>query len=144
MKGKMKGSYILIIKLPETQTISFGKNKENVFKRGYYAYVGSAMNGIKNRINYHLKKARNKKMHWHIDYLSRKGKIIDIFIKKNLMKEECKIAKSLNENLQGISGFGSTDCSCKSHLFYSKKKEEIIKNTIKTGMEKYHLKLKDI
>ena len=38
----MKGSYILLIKLPEEQTVTIGSLQALHFPGGYYAYVGSA------------------------------------------------------------------------------------------------------
>ena len=42
----MKGSYVLLVGLPEEQTIAVGGLRDVRFLRGYYAYVGSAMGGI--------------------------------------------------------------------------------------------------
>jgi len=42
----MKGSYILLIKLDEDKDIQIGKLGNISFKKGYYAYVGSALNGL--------------------------------------------------------------------------------------------------
>ena len=68
------------------------------------------------RIKRHLR--LNKKIHWHIDYLLKKSKIIDVFYKENDTREECLIAKKLDEKLYSTTGFGCSDCKCKSHLFY--------------------------
>ena len=51
----VKGSCVPLIKFPEEQKISIGSLKTAHFRRGYYAYVGSAMGGINSRLNYHLK-----------------------------------------------------------------------------------------
>jgi len=93
---------------------SLGKIK---FDKGNYVYVGSALNNLEKRINRHLK--TRKKKFWHIDYLleNRNVKIKDIFYKKSAKKEECAIAKKLSRIGEGIKNFGSSDCSCKSHLF---------------------------
>jgi Uri superfamily endonuclease len=58
----VKGSYILLIGLSEKQTITIGSLKTVNFSGGYYAYVGSAMGGIKSRLSHHLK--GSKKPHW--------------------------------------------------------------------------------
>ncbi|ENN96748.1 endonuclease III [Methanocaldococcus villosus KIN24-T80] len=110
-----KGSYILKIKLKKGRLIRFGKN-EKYFKSGYYFYVGSAMNGLKNRIERHLK--NEKKMFWHIDYLLNYGKIEEIYITNNNV--ECETANEFIKAFDYIEGFGCSDCSCKSHLFYMK------------------------
>jgi len=116
----MKGSYILLIKLSKNKTIEYGLNKKNYFKKGYYVYIGSALNGIENRINRHLKS--KKKLHWHIDYLLQHCKILDIFYKESNFREECDIANLFKKKFLSIDNFGSTDCNCNSHLFYGFKK----------------------
>jgi len=117
----MKGSYLLIIKLENDARIPIGKLGELEFNRGFYVYVGSALNGLEQRIQRHLRE--NKKTHWHIDYFLKHATVSDVFYKENEIKEECIIAKKLGEKLSSISGFGCSDCKCKSHLFYWSCKE---------------------
>ena len=117
----MLGSYVLVIKNEEDQKIRIGKLGEIFFKKDFYCYIGSALNGLEQRINRHLRK--NKKMHWHIDYFLNKTKITDVFIKESKNKEECKIANVFNKKLKSIADFGCSDCSCSSHLFYGSNEE---------------------
>jgi Uri superfamily endonuclease len=112
----MKGSYILLIKLENDQVIKIGKLGEISFKKGFYLYIGSALNGLKNRLNRHFK--INKKIHWHIDYLLKSGKIINAYYKESNVKEECDIVNNFENKLRPIQGFGCSDCRCKTHLFY--------------------------
>lgn len=63
----MKGCYCLVIKNDETTKIKIGKLGRLDFKKGYYVYVGSAMNRLESRLKRHL--SNKKKMHWHVDYL---------------------------------------------------------------------------
>jgi len=58
------------MRLNRKQMIKVGALGEKCFDEGYYAYIGSALSGLKGRINHHLK--TGKKLHWHIDYLLRK------------------------------------------------------------------------
>jgi Uri superfamily endonuclease len=116
----MKGCYILVIEIEKDKKIKIGK-REIYFKKGYYAYVGSAMNGIEKRLERHLRKEKRKK--WHIDYLLEKGKIKKIFYKESKFKEECNIARRFN-SFEFIPKFGSSDCRCKSHLFYANSIED--------------------
>lgn len=113
----MKGSYVLIIQLTEPQTIIIGSLTDVYFPAGYYAYVGSALDGVKSRLSHHLN--RNKKPHWHIDYLLQKATITDIIISETKDRTECAIAQALNSQFDSIPGFGSSDCHCHSHLFYA-------------------------
>ena len=78
------------------------------------------------RIQRHLRK--QKKTHWHIDYLLNHVKIVNVFYKQSEVKEECFIAKTLEKELSITPGFGCSDCACKSHLFYGSYKT--IKNAI--------------
>lgn len=117
----MKGSYVLIIENKKDQTIQVGKLGKIFFKKGFYAYVGSALNGLEQRINRHLRV--NKKIHWHIDYLLSKTKVVDIFFIENKIKEECKIADNFKQKLKFIPKFGCSDCNCNSHLFYGSYKD---------------------
>ena len=113
----MKGSYVLLIELPEEQTIATGSLKAIYFPGGYYAYVGSAMGGFKSRLNRHLKS--NKKPHWHIDYLLEKASISEIILCETNDRAECTIAQALSRQFGSIPGFGSSDCKCRSHLFFA-------------------------
>jgi Uri superfamily endonuclease len=110
-----KGSYVLLIELPEEQTITIGSLKAVHFHPGYYAYVGSALGGFKSRLNRHLKE--DKRPHWHIDYLLPKASITDIIINETEDRVECALAQALKSQFDSIPGFGSSDCKCHSHLF---------------------------
>ncbi len=118
-----KGSYILLIELPEEETITIGSLKDVRFHRGHYAYVGSAMGGFKSRLNRHLRV--NKKNRWHIDYLLQKASINNITICQTKDTVECTIAQALSSQFDAIPGFGSSDCKCRSHLFFATEGEQM-------------------
>jgi len=113
----MKGIYCLIIKIKKNINQKIGKLGNVKFSKGNYVYVGSAQNGIKKRVERHLKK--NKKKYWHIDYLltNKNVKIKKILYKKAKKQEECKIANFFKKFAQPINKFGCSDCNCVSHLF---------------------------
>ena len=115
--GAVRGSYILLIKLPEAQMISVGGLKTIYFPRGHYAYVGSAMGGIKGRLSRHLRE--NKKRYWHIDYLLEKSSVDEAIVCETEDRAECKIARVLGTQFDCIPSFGSSDCKCQSHLLFS-------------------------
>ncbi len=112
-----KCSYILLIELPEEQTITIGSLKAIHFHRGHYAYVGSAMGGFKSRLNHHL--SVKKRPRWHIDYLLQKASINNIIICPTKDTIECTIARALSRHFDAIPSFGSSDCKCPSHLFFA-------------------------
>ncbi len=114
-----KGSYIIVLSLDKSQRIQIGKLGQFNFKKGYYAYVGSAFGsgGLKSRIKHHINP--KKSYHWHIDYLNPAVK--EVWVSDHGEKLEHKWAGSLGEIASDkIPGFGCSDCSCESHLFYFK------------------------
>ena len=112
----MKGTYVLLIRLKRDRKIRVGSLGFVGFRKGYYAYVGSGMGSLEKRIERHLKSG--KKKFWHIDYLLAKGSISKVVYFESGRKE-CELAKKIAETSKGISKFGSSDCKCRSHLFYS-------------------------
>ncbi len=117
----MKGSYCLIINVKKDTKIKIGKKLGVInFKKGYYVYVGSAMNSLEARVKRHL--SDNKKKHWHIDYflLNKNTEIEKVYTKESNEKLECKIAEKIIENEDLIANFGCSDCKCRSHLIYFK------------------------
>ncbi len=113
----MKGSYCLILNIKKDFVAKIGALGNMSFKKGKYIYVGSALNNIDARVKRHLR--RDKKLHWHIDYLTINPfvSIEKVFYKPSDKKEECEIARIVSAYGAPIKNFGSTDCSCKSHLF---------------------------
>ena len=111
-----RGSYIIIFFLPEDRSINIGELGRISFKRAWYLYVGSARKYLSKRIQRHQRK--RKKFHWHIDYLAAEAFFYKVLPIRTSADFECEIAKRLRE-IAGwsISGFGSSDCACKSHLF---------------------------
>lgn len=118
-KEQDKGTYILLISLKKNQKIKPGKLPEVDYKRGTYLYVGRARNGLRARLNRHMRS--QKKLFWHIDYLLQKSEISAIWIRQNYFAE-CHTADMIRNFLpvtaQVIHGFGSSDCRCGGHLFY--------------------------
>lgn len=121
----MKGCYCLIVNVEDKTEIKIGKKLGKIkFKKGYYVYVGSAMNSLEARIKRHL--SDEKKLHWHVDYLLKKAKIRDVIYNESKQKIECDLAGFISKKAIGIEGFGCSDCKCESHLYYFKTKKEAI------------------
>jgi len=125
----VKGVYILLIELTADRTIRAGGLGKILFPRGFYAYVGSAMNGLNQRISRHLRK--DKLNHWHIDYLTDKAKIRDVLTLETDKKLECVLARKLARELKSTPGFGASDCKCESHLFFAPEPEELKSKVVK-------------
>jgi Uri superfamily endonuclease len=130
----MKGTYLLVMELHNDTSILVGNRGMIHFQKGYYIYVGSALNGLDQRIQRHLR--NDKKIHWHIDYLLPPAEILTIFYKENTRREECRIARLFARNFRIIPSFGCSDCACISHLF-SGEYEELHKIIVTLGMKPY-------
>ncbi len=119
----MKGIYCLIGKLELDNEVTVGSLGRIDFKKGYYAYVGSAMNNLKKRVMRHFRK--EKVLRWHIDYLIADPSFIPmtaIYKTTENKEEEHKLAGLING--APIPSFGCSDCSCPSHLFFMGKSLE--------------------
>lgn len=118
------GAYVLVLSLARAKRVTVGKLRTIQFAPGFYAYVGSALGagGFK-RVARHLdvSAGRNKTHKWHIDHLSAVAEIIGISEITTDDRIECEMARNLalNPLLTSITGFGSSDCRCCSHLFYA-------------------------
>ena len=119
----MKGSYILLLELNESQWISVGRLGILLFLKGFYAYVGSALNGLESRIARHLQQGR--KRHWHIDYLLDQAISYEVVLVPVERRLECTLAGALEGKLTCIYRFGSSDCRCSGHLFYAAERNEL-------------------
>jgi len=113
-----KGSYFIIIRFDKDRRISVASLGELFFKKGYYIYCGSAQKNLSHRIARHKRKTHKRK-HWHIDYLTPFAGKIEAFAVASYRNLECEMAAAMKKSGgEGIPGFGSSDCTCESHLFY--------------------------
>ena len=116
---KDTGSYLLIIHIKEEKNLQIGSLGILCFHKGYYCYIGSALQHLHHRMKRHLKK--KKPSHWHIDYLTKEGNVVSSFPIYNPVRQECNIALEIKTIADfEMRGFGSSDCSCRSHLYYFK------------------------
>jgi Uri superfamily endonuclease len=106
-------TYQLLISLRRRLRLKVGALGILDFPEGTYAYTGSARRSLASRIARHL--ARDKRLHWHIDYL--------------LVRPEVRVTRVLgfdepecvvNRRTKGVvvAGFGASDCRshCGAHL----------------------------
>ena len=112
------GLYQLVIRLKKSQLIAIGRRGRYLFPAGYYVYTGSGRRGLESRIARHLRK--EKKLRWHIDYLLLFGHVLEVK-RYGADQGECELSRRV-EGLPGsrvvVQGFGSSDCRCRTHLFY--------------------------
>jgi Uri superfamily endonuclease len=125
-----KGAYLLVLWLGSGLELTVGKLGTIPFPSGFYFYIGSAMGpgGFK-RVSRHLSvsaKLRNIQK-WHVDSLLRVSDVVRTIKIATNSKIECRIAQTLLKNpfLTHIRGFGSSDCKCLSHLFYSQSLKDL-------------------
>lgn len=115
-----KGSYCLVFRTPGC-TICVGALGSLLFQAGWYVYIGSALgSGGLHRLGRHisLTRLRDKRPTWHVDYLllSPEFSLVYTVCAISVERYECLLSSELNRNR--IQGFGCSDCSCTSHLFY--------------------------
>jgi sugar fermentation stimulation protein A len=115
-EAKDRGSYLLILYLKRRRIIRIGRLGDVSFRKGFYIYVGSAMANLSKRIDRH--RHIRKQHHWHIDDLRAVAEFHAVLAIRSSARLECEIANAFSEIAEWtIDGFGSTDCSCKTHLF---------------------------
>jgi Uri superfamily endonuclease len=54
----MKGTYVLLIEIKKNCKIKVGRLGEIKFKKGLYAYIGSALNSLEKRIRKNIPKCK--------------------------------------------------------------------------------------
>lgn len=111
----MKAVYLLFLEIDEDKEIDIGALGPIQFQKGEYIYVGSAMNSVEKRLLRHF--SSDKKLHWHIDYLTLKVEPYDYFILPETSEYEQKIASILANLAEPVPEFGASDSSENSHLF---------------------------
>ena len=116
-----KGTYVLILQLKNSAKLQIGKLGRFDFKKGYYAYVGSAFGpgGLAARLKHHLTLSANP--HWHIDYLRKTARVVEVWVGPGPKRHEHTWAEKLSLHKDArcpVKGFGSSDCGCHSHLTY--------------------------
>ena len=128
LQYNQRGTYVLVMQCRRAVKVQIGQLSNMCMEIGWYLYIGSAFGsgGLKARVGRHLRE--QKKKHWHIDYLLEESVIKDVFLSR---EEECDINRDifLLPNAIIISNkFGSSDCSCESHLAYFKDQKSIPNN----------------
>ena len=113
-----KGTYCLVFGISNSLKIATKKGKSFQLKRGIYAYAGSAFGGggLRKRVSRHLRK--NKKKHWHIDFITSAPLfyLLEVWSIEGV-RAECELAGVIAETAEPIPEFGASDCRCQSHLF---------------------------
>lgn len=121
------GTYILILRSEIDASLQIGRWGSLEIQPGNYLYVGSAFGpgGVRARVSRHWRSSRNR--HWHIDYLRQHLTPIWAWYCHSPDQLEHGWAEAL-ARLPGTSpvpGFGCSDCSCSTHLFFTAQKPKL-------------------
>jgi Uri superfamily endonuclease len=113
------GTYLLALQLLRPCCIKVGALGPVSFQPGLYVYLGSARGpgGLAGRLGRHCEGGRSE--HWHLDYLRTSATPILAGWQIGRRHMECTWARRLARaagTSPGISGFGSSDCRCPTHL----------------------------
>src|SRR5262245_37428335 len=87
--GNDPGVYQLYLYLAAAEQISVGRLGVFIFPPGRYVYTGSALSGLEGRLARHRR--REKKRHWHIDYLVEYAVIESITVLRTRERRECAL-----------------------------------------------------
>ncbi len=116
------GSYAIVMFNPYQRKLTIGALGCQSFSPGCYIYVGSAQGpgGLQSRVGRHLDHTAMKPSHWHIDALTSKFEITEVWWVVSRRNVECLWAGWLNEVLcRHAPNFGASDCRCPGHLFFT-------------------------
>ena len=122
------GTYALTYECKTNRSIRIGKLGILDLRRGYYVYVGSAFGpgGVKARIHHHL--GRSPAPHWHLDYLKPHCEPLELWVTYSNNKREQTWVSTLAKSKDGsipLAGFGASDTSAVSHLFFFKTRPRV-------------------
>ena len=117
------GTYALIVSCASNARIQVGRLGAMQLQRGYYVYVGSALGpgGLRARIAHHQK--LSTRPHWHIDHLRPHTRLYFVWLLYDWRRREHEWARAMQKVKDAtipLPGFGASDCSCPSHLYFFK------------------------
>ena len=115
------GTYTLVLHAEAAEHVEVGKRGRLEVTPGFYVYVGSALGpgGLSARISRHW--ATAKRLRWHVDYVREVTTPTEVWYTYDVLRRECAWADVFRQ-MPGASlpltGLGSSDCTCPSHLFF--------------------------
>jgi len=115
-----KGVYALILENPRCE-IRIGALGPREFAAGWHVYIGSAQgSGGLARADRHVRLAlrRDRPPRWHIDYLLLNPHFAPAAVVTAATDRDCECDLARAVDGAHVPGFGCSDCTCPSHLFY--------------------------
>ncbi len=123
MAVQQQGAYLLYFEFPGELWIQRPREQ---WLRSPLVYVGSAMGSqgfqrVMRHLRYHQKaKTSFQAFHWHIDQILHTTVPSRVYLIPSDERLECSIAHILQQHFEiAVPHFGSSDCSCTSHLFHA-------------------------
>jgi len=149
--GSQKGTYALIFQANQEFACKVGKRGNFKGHPGSYVYLGSAFGagGVGARLSHHLKLSSNP--HWHLDYIRPYMQPVAVCYSNSPIRQEHQWATVISNIANAecpMHKFGSSDCACSSHLFYSQKiqmttiLQRTLRNDMHNPLELHIMKLK--
>jgi Uri superfamily endonuclease len=122
------GTYAVLMASDAETEVRIGSLGTFRVRPGCYAYVGSALGpgGLAARVLRHWRQV--KPLRWHIDYLRAAVPLQEVWYTLGGKRRECQWADVLARMPEcscPIPGFGASDCTCDSHLFYFQGKPSV-------------------
>ena len=108
------GAYALLVALDAPLRVRAG-GRDATLAPARYVYCGSAKGpgGLAARLARHMR--REKRAHWHVDQLTRAGRVLGAWVFPG--RSECEVNDALAGFPTPVEGYGSSDCKrCRSHL----------------------------
>jgi len=108
------GAYALLLRLEAPLAVEAARRGATL-QAGLYIYCGSARGpgGMRARLARHMR--RDKRPHWHIDQLTRAGRVEGAWVEPG--GDECALNRALSHLPIALAGFGATDCPvCAGHM----------------------------
>jgi Uri superfamily endonuclease len=125
----MKGSYFLVIRLEEGKAVKT-KGREFQLEKGYYVYVGSAMNSLEKRVARHF--SREKKLHWHIDFLLKDAELLRAYMVPSEERLEETLSLEVAKHGEPVEGFGAGDVRVSTNLYrFNDEPDEVLQDILK-------------
>ncbi len=104
--------------------------------------MGRAKNGIRKRVERHLRK--QKTCFWHIDHFLRRAEVIDIWKQPDFF-DECRLVSQVRQIARGseipAQKFGASDCRCPGHLLYLSEVVDMDDLRQRLGLDKLEIRL---
>lgn len=133
------GTYLLLLECNQAKQLKVGSFGNIITARGYYLYAGSAFGpgGVKARVGHHSRVAQRP--HWHIDYLRSVSRFLTAWCRYDeRLEHQWAQALSRCDGMDApFRGFGSSDCGCATHLFFSQRRplQTTLERVLNTGLD---------